>query len=309
MKLPKVVVLPDAGKENPFQYELVKYLQKNGMDVVIGQKYTLGSTFRALLKHKPSILYYDWVHSFILGKSLLWSSVKSLVFVLEIICTKYIRHVKIIHTLHNLQNHAGIWLGLERIIYGFFLRQCHQIRVYNEATKAAAMARFGLKEDDLKIIQDLPYHWYYENKYTPEESRKKLNLDSNQFVYLFFGELKPYKGLHDLLEAYAHIAQPNDCLVIAGKSYDSDYFASLQTLANPVPSIIFHHRFIEDSEVQLFFNAADVVVLPFVRIDHSGSIDLAMSFGKPIITLNTAATSQLLAHQSCLLFDTPAQLE
>jgi len=309
LKLPKVVVLPDAGSENPFQYELVRYLQKNGMEVVIGQKHTLGSTFRTLKAHQPDVLYYDWIHSFILGKSLPLSWLKSLVFVAEIIYSRYFYRVKIVHTLHNLQNHAGIWLNLESVIYGFFLRQCHQIRVYNEATKVAAVERFDLQPSRIKIIQDLPYHFYYENKYSKKESRKKLNLSNKQFVYLFFGELKPYKGLQNLLRAYTHIAQPNDCLVIAGKSYDADYFASLQALAKPLSNVIFHHRFIEDDEVQVFLNAADVVVLPFVRIDHSGSIDLAMSFGKPIVTLKTATTAQLLAHQLSLLFDTPEQLD
>ena len=70
-----------------------------------------------------------------------------------------------------------------------------------------------------------------------------------------------------------------------------------------IPTIQWHHRFIEDADVQYFFNAADVVVLPFVRIDHSGSIDLAMSFGKPIITLRTEGTLRLLGHQRELLFD------
>lgn len=304
----KVVVLPDAGAENPFQYELIQYLQKHGMTVFIGQKYALGSTFRALKTHKPDVLYYDWVHSFILGKSLMWSGVKSLVFVLEIIYAKYVRRVKIVHTLHNLQNHAGIWLGLERIVYGFFLRQCDQIRVYSETTQTQAIQRFGLIWNRIKVIQDLPYHLYYENNLSKTESHKRLNLNDNQFVYLFFGELKPYKGLHNLLEAFAQIAQPNDCLIVAGKSYDAAYFASIKEIADKIPNVIFHHRFIEDNEVQVFFNAADVVVLPFVRIDHSGSVDLAMSFSKPVVTLKTDAMMKLLEHQQALLFDTQAML-
>lgn len=304
----KVVVLPDAGPENPFQYELVRYLRQRGMTVNIGAKYPLGSTFRALHQHQPDVIYYDWVHSFILGKSLVWSWIKSLIFVLEIAYTRFFYRVKMVHTLHNLQNHARLWLGLEKVIYGFFLRNCSQIRVYSEETKTVAVERFKLKPERIKVIQDLPYHLYYENKIGKSESRKRLNLSEKDFVYLFFGELKPYKGVDNLLKAYAEMGQPTDRLIIAGKSYDAAYFASIQQLADTIPGVSIYHRFIEDEEVQVFFNAADVIVLPFVRIDHSGSVDLALSFSKPVITLKTKAMTKLLGHQAELLFETSEQL-
>lgn len=299
----KVVVLPDAGAENPFQYELVRFLQKQGMQVVIGKKYTLGSTFRAVNTHHPDVIYYDWVHSFILGRSLLWSWLKSMVFMAEIVWTKSIRQIKIVHTLHNLQNHAGIWLGLEKWVYRFFLRRCDRIRVYSETTKLEAILRFGLKPDIVLVIQDLPYHAYYPNTATKKESRTKLGVKKDAFAFLFFGEIKPYKGLHQLVKTYSEVQISNALLIVAGKSYDVDYWKSLLKESKDNPYIHWHHRFIEDAEVQYFFNAADVIVLPFIRIDHSGSIDLAMSFGKPIITLRTESTIRLLGHQSELLFD------
>lgn len=304
----KVVVLPDAGPENPFQYELVRYLRQQGIVVNIGKKYSLGSTFRALHQYRPDVVYYDWVHSFILGKSLLWSWIKSLIFVFEITYARFFYRVKMVHTLHNLQNHARLWLGLEKVIYGFFLQNCTQIRVYSEESKKAAIERFKLKPERIKVIQDLPYHFYYENKIGKSESRKRLNLNDNEFIYLFFGELKPYKGIDNLLKTYAEIAQPTDRLIIAGKSYDSTFFASIKRQADTIPSTSIYHRFIEDEEVQVFFNAADVIVLPFVRIDHSGSVDLALSFSKPVITLKTEAMEALLGHQVELLFKTSEQL-
>jgi beta-1,4-mannosyltransferase len=303
-----VVILPDAGPENPFQYELASFLRKKKFKVNIGKKYTLGSTFRAVRAHRPDVLYFDWVHSFILGQSAIWTYFKSLVFVLEIIFVKYFKHIPITHTLHNLQNHAGLYLKLERIVYGFFLKNCTHIRVYSETTKAAAIEKFGLDSVKIAVIQDLPFHYYYQNNITQSEARAELQLAGNQFVYLFFGEIKPYKGLHDLIPVFKTFAQPTDRLVIAGKSYDVDYFESLKKLADNSEHVIWYHRFIEDDEVQTFFNAANVVVLPFVRIDHSGSVDLAMSFRKPVVTLKTESMCKLLANQTELLFETPSEL-
>ena len=304
----KVVVLPDAGPENPFQYELVRYLRQQGLTVHIGKKYPLGSTFRAMTCYRPDVVYYDWVHSFILGRSLEWSWIKSLVFLSEIISARFWYRAKIVHTLHNLQNHAGLWLGLERWVYRFFLQNCVQIRVYSEETKRAAVERFRLDPDRIKVIQDLPYHLYYENKTDKVSARTFLDIPSEAFVYLFFGEIKPYKGVDNLLKAFAEIAQRGDYLLIAGKSDDAAYFSFLKQMADAVPNVRIFHRFIEDDEVQVFFQAADAVVLPFIRIDHSGSVDLAMSFKKPVITLKTKAILHFLGHQAELLFETPEQL-
>lgn len=304
--LSKIVFLPDAGSENPFQYELARLLRSRQFEVAIGQKYAIGSTFKAIGQHRPHLLYYDWVHSFILGQSWLWSVVKSLVFVLEILYTRHLRGVLMVHTLHNLQNHAGLHLRLERLVYGFFLRNCTHIRVYSETTKSAAIQKFRLKPERVAVIQDLPFHFYYQNQVSQTDSRQQLQIAPDAFVYLFFGELKPYKGLDNLLRCFAQMAAPTDVLLIAGKSYDTDYFAGLQKLNHP--QVRWYHRFIEDAEVQVFFNAANAVVLPFVRIDHSGSADLALSFSKPVVTLQTEAMAQLLAHQSALLFAEPVQL-
>jgi beta-1,4-mannosyltransferase len=304
--LPKIVFLPDAGPENPFQYELMRFLQKHGFEVVTGKKHAIGSTFWAIFQHRPRVLYYDWVHSFIIGQSWWWSACKSLIFLLEVLFAKYLCRIRLVHTLHNLQNHAGLYLSLERVVYGFFLRRCTYVRVYSDTTKTDAVQKFKLLPERVVVVQDLPFHFYYKNQVSGPESRQQLDLPAEAFVYLFFGELKPYKGLDNLLRTFAQTAAPNDLLLIAGKSYDAAYFANLQTLSHP--QVRWYHRFIEDQEVQLFFNAADVVVLPFVRIDHSGSADLAMSFGKPVVTLRTPAMLKLLSPQADLLFETPTQL-
>ena len=166
-----------------------------------------------------------------------------------------------------------------------------------------------MNPDKIQVIQDLPFHFYYENNCSKNEARKRLNLKENAFVYLFFGEIKPYKGLQNLLPVFNKVVKENDVLIIAGKSYDADFLDSLQKITNDNKQVLWFHRFIEDSEVQLFFNAADVVLLPFVRIDHSGSIDLAMSFSKPVITLKTASTEKLLANQTELLFNQPEDIK
>lgn len=304
-----MLILPDAGAENPFQYEIIKFLKGHGFEVFIGKNRKLGSIFMAVNQYNPEIIYFDWVHSYIIGRTFLRSLVKSLFFVSEILYLCFLRRIPIIHTLHNIQNHGGYWLVWEGIIYGFFLRRCTKIRVYSETVRQEAIKKFSILASAIHIIPDIPYHYYYPNNVSVTESRSHFNINANDFVFLFFGKIKVYKGLENLIRAFKTTEKSGASLLIAGACSDKDYLAYLKKLTGNCSKIIWHDRFIPKDEVQYFFNAANVVVLPFTKIDHSGSIDLAMSFHKPVITLKTGSTSDFLAHQESLLFENLEEFE
>jgi beta-1,4-mannosyltransferase len=304
----RILILPDAGQDNPFQYLIAVFLKNHGFQISIGKKRKLGSIFRAVHDFNPEMVYFDWVHGFIIGRSLFRSCFKSLSFVAEVCYLSSIRQIPIIHTLHNTHNHAGLRLRLEQLIYGFFLKRCTKIRVYSEAVKRTAIDTFGIPAERISVIQDPPYHFYYENITSSTECRVHLNIPETDFVFLFFGKIKPYKGLENLIQSFLSVAKPDACLLIAGESLNLQYLEELKKLSYSHPRILWFDRFIAKHEVQYFFNAADVIVLPFVSIDHSGSIDLAMSFSKPVITLRTGATLALLPHQAFLLFETGGDL-
>lgn len=308
-QFPKILILPDAGPDNPFQYMMIDFLKNNEFEVFIGSKRKLGSIYKAVNQFDTDIIYFDWVHSYIVGRSFLWTLLKSLFFVLEVFYLHFFRKIPIIHTLHNTQNHGEFWLSWEQIIYGFFLRKCTKIRVYSDTGKQDVIKKFNIEPGKIYIIQDIPYHHYYPNNVSKKESRDYFNIAEKDFVFLFFGKIKKYKGLETLIRAVKSIKKSGDNLIIAGECLDKNYQLSLKKSTRNFPEIIWHDQFITKQEVQYFFNAADVVVLPFVKIDHSGSIDLAMSFSKPVITLQTGATLELLAHQKSLLFEKPDDLD
>lgn len=299
----RILILPDAGPENPFQYQIIEFLRSHGFEVFTGSNRKLGSIYKAVNQSNPEMIYFDWVHSYLIGKTFLWSFIKSIVFISEIFYLRFIKKIPILHTLHNTQNHGGFWLLWERIVYGFFLRKCSKIRVYSETVRQEVVKKFKVLSSSLYVIQDIPYHYYYPDYISKKESKDYFNVSESDFVFLFFGKIKEYKGLENLIRAFINVKKPDDYLFIAGECLDKNYILELGKLTEKYPEIIWHDKFIAKNEIQYFFNAADVVVLPFTRIDHSGSIDLAMSFRKPIITLKTGATSDLLAHQNPLLFE------
>ena len=107
---------------------------------------------------------------------------------------------------------------------------------------------------------------------------------------LFFGQIAPYKGLEYLVAAMTELAKQNrePRLIIAGKVKQgcAEYWEKIrhQVVQGGIrEKVIENIRFIPDKEVELYFKAADVVVIPYTDIFQSGVPFLAYSFGLPII--------------------------
>ena len=96
-------------------------------------------------------------------------------------------------------------------------------------------------------------------------------------VVLFFGLLRPYKGVDVLLEAWRGIGGAE--LWVVGMPRMP--LKSLRERATP--SVRFFPRFVEDSLVPALFRRADLVVLPYREIDQSGVLATALAFGRPLL--------------------------
>jgi glycosyltransferase involved in cell wall biosynthesis len=121
----------------------------------------------------------------------------------------------------------------------------------------------------------------------PDKATARAQLAPNaRRVVLFFGLIRPYKGVDVLLEALAHIPQQEGIeAVVAGECYDdvARYQSLVQNL-NLQERVHLHLRYIPNDEVALFMAAADVVVLPYRNASQSGIVQIAYACGKPVIT-------------------------
>jgi glycosyltransferase involved in cell wall biosynthesis len=111
-------------------------------------------------------------------------------------------------------------------------------------------------------------------------------------VALFFGLLRPYKGLETLLEAWRGIGGAE--LWIVGRPLIP--VAPLQ--AGAPPGVRFVPRFVPDRELPAYFRRADVVVLPYSRterFDQSGVLATALAFGKPTVLSDIGGFGEVAA--------------
>jgi glycosyltransferase involved in cell wall biosynthesis len=120
------------------------------------------------------------------------------------------------------------------------------------------------------------------------------------------GLLRPYKGLEELLPAFRALPEAGVFLLVAGKPGSEHYAETLAALATGDPRIRLEPRFVSPAEVQLYFNAADICVLPYRQITTSGAALLAFSFGLPVIAPAIGAFPNLVTGRRGILYDPAA---
>ena len=123
-------------------------------------------------------------------------------------------------------------------------------------------------------------------------------------TYLCLGQLRPYKGVEELLALWRNCGDcfPGDTLLIAGNASPS-YARVLEGLAADLPRVRLQLGYIPDSELHVYFSAASVAVFPFQRILNSGSIILAMSYGLPIVAPRLGAIPETVGLADALLYE------
>lgn len=107
-------------------------------------------------------------------------------------------------------------------------------------------------------------------------------------VVLFFGLLRPYKGVELLLEAWRGIDDAELWIVGAPRM-------DVSGLATDAPGVRFVPRFVSDGELRRYFRRADLVVLPYREIDQSGVLFTALAFGKPMLLSDVGGFPEIAA--------------
>lgn len=114
-------------------------------------------------------------------------------------------------------------------------------------------------------------------------------------VVLFFGLLRPYKGIDVLLDAWRDVSGAELWIVGMPRT-------ELEPLRAAAPAgVRFVPRFVSDPELPAYFRRADVVVLPYREIDQSGVLSTALAFGKPLVLSSVGGFPELAAHGAARL--------
>jgi len=302
-----VVLFIPASNGNPYQTELARCLNAHGVDVIIRDESTILPILRVILSiGKPDILHLHWTHTIIKSKNTIERIIKGIRLIAEILILKIVG-VKIIWTVHNMSDHDSEENGIEILIHRLFSLTCDAIIVHCEYARQAVELSYKpqgqRKKKKICVIPHGNYITSYANDIGREEARELLGFEERETVFGFFGNIRPYKGVFDLIHAFHELGESGVRLLLVGKAVTIEIEKELYRIAKTDRRISLCLGFIPEQEIQIYLNCMDVVVLPFQKVLTSGSVLLAMSYGKPVVAPVSGCLKEVLDSDSNFLYE------
>ena len=173
----------------------------------------------------------------------------------------------------------------------------HHIFVHTEKMKLELMRDFfGVRESHVTVIPFGINNAIPHTNLTPDEAKQRLGIGAGEKAILFFGRIRPSKGLDYLISAFRQIlvrGGEDYRLIIAGRpdSCESYWNAIRESIREEVQEgkILLRPEFIPDDQTEIYFKGADVLVLPYRDIYQSGVLFLGHSFGLPVLAANVGS--------------------
>ncbi|MDB2272463.1 glycosyltransferase family 4 protein [Halorubrum ezzemoulense] len=239
------------------------------------------ATVSAIRKFRPEVVH---------------SQSTNLGLLLVLIACKYVFGFKLVLTPHSSKSHFDrpIYERLQTTIYN----ACDGLIWHTEQDRKR-MLEAGV-DTPQAVIDHGNYDFYtdYKSDISRTTARSELGVNDDSIVFLFFGYLREDKRLDLLLESFSNLpesAHGNAELLIAGQSIDDDLTSTYLDLIEEydiADQVHTHIGFVENEDVPLYFEAADVLVTPYDTISESGVVNIGFAFGLPVIATDVEGFSE-----------------
>lgn len=209
-----------------------------------------------------------------------------------------VRGKKVVFTAHNINGarRDGHDSFINRLSLRIQYRLSDHIFVHTEKMKKELLKEFGVSDHKVTVIPFGINNAIPETTLTPAEAKERLGISASEKTMLFFGNIRPSKGLEYLLAAFESMVRRDASyrLIIAGRC--SKQFAGEWEKVRPAARrlssqglVILRNKFIPDDETELYFKAADVLVLPYTDIFQSGVLFMGYNFGLPAVATDVGS--------------------
>jgi glycosyltransferase involved in cell wall biosynthesis len=159
--------------------------------------------------------------------------------------------------------------------------------------KAELVEGFGIPAARVSVVPFGINNSVPDTALTPAEARQRLGIASDERTLLFFGNIAPYKGLEYLVSAFQQMAARggNYRLIVAGRPKPgfSEHWESIRESIAGNERILLKIEYIPDEDTEIYFKAADVLVLPYTDVFQSGVLFLGFSFGLPVLAADVGS--------------------
>jgi glycosyltransferase involved in cell wall biosynthesis len=265
--------------------ELTNFTYPEGSRVFDGIDWWWGRgiarALRLLSAERPDFLVLQWWSGTVLHTYLLLAAFARL------------RGARVVLEFHEVLDTAEDAIPAARRYVGtllpLLLRMTDGFVVHTEFDRAALQETYGLGDRPVALIPHGPYDQYASAAGEPDETQaaEPEPEPDDRFDLLYFGVIRPFKGVEDLIEAFDELDAEEAAkyrLTVVGETWEGCTEPAAMIARSPHrASIEFVNRYVTDAEVAGFFDRADAVVLPYHRSSASGPLQLAMAHGLPVV--------------------------
>lgn len=184
----------------------------------------------------------------------------------------------------------------DRLLARYFVRSCDDFVVMSRAVGEEIRTFLPCNAAPQQVrFSPHPVYDIYGASIPKAEARRQLGLPLEAPMVLFFGLIRPYKGLDLLLEALPET--PEVHALIAGECYgDWQPYQTLIERYRLQERVHLHTYFIPNERVSLYFSAADMVVQPYRSATQSGISQIAYHFEKPMLVTDVGGLPEIVRH-------------
>lgn len=244
----------------------------------------LPSIFRSLLflrRERPDVVIFQW-----------WSGTVLHSYLLLMLAARLLK-AQVVIEFHEVLDTGEARLRLAQAYVRFtaplVVRLAHGFVVHSDYDRQLLKRAYSLDNRPIALIPHGPFNQYQPaaTQQKQQQPQKQCEIPASCCNLLYFGVIRPYKGLEDLIKAFDALPEEtiaNYWLTIVGETWEGWTLpADLIKRSRYRERITFINRYVPDAEVTQYFKEADVVVLPYHRSSTSGPLHIAMSCGLPVI--------------------------
>jgi beta-1,4-mannosyltransferase len=269
-----------------YNWQLYKALEAIGADV---SEYSL----KKLVTSGYDVFHVHWPDGSLNYKNPV-SCLMRIFYFFTVLCIAKIRGAKIIWTVHNLHPHESFHPIFERAFWIVFLRMLDGYISLSESGHFLAQSTYpALRRIHGEVTRFGHFRNVYPDSMSRDDARKRLGISSDARVLLFLGLIRPYKNVPELIRVFRETGCHDSLLVIAGECNDHDLEGEVRRSAEGDCRIRLHLDFIPCEEIQIYFKASNLTVLPYKDILNSGAALLSLSFSVPVLVPDKGAMQEL----------------
>ena len=274
-------------KVNPYTGSLYRAVQRQGAHVS-------DLSYWNLLVRRTDVVHLHWPDLSFLSGSRRAIHIARLVLFYGALTVGRARGTVLVWTVHNVASHEERSSPrVRRAAQHLLLRNVDGIiGLTEQGVDAARDAYPALKAIPAAVTAHGHYRDEYEFGTSRADARALHGIDPDRPVVAAIGQLRSYKNIPHLIRAFRAL-DVDATLLIAGKASPADLEREIRDAAEDDPRVVLDLRFLPDAELPVILAAADLVVLPYTRIQNSGSAILAASADRPVLVPDLGALREL----------------